>query len=107
MKEVTMYQCEICNELHDSSVKANECEEKGIGVPIGKIGDEIDHLEGYMDDFDIPVYRPCKIVGIRIDNHDVKYELCEIDNEGNLWQELCTFEIGQDEYLFSVNGEEE
>jgi hypothetical protein len=89
MREVTMYMCEICNEIHNSPLEAVECEKRGKETPLKKIHETVEYemkVGGGFDSF----YIPLRIGSIDDAEHYIIYKLEECDEVNEDWYEFTS-----------------
>lgn len=86
MKEVKMYQCEICNEYFELKQSAIDCENDGKEYPIIEIGDEVLKIikmgGGWSDQ-----HAPLKLSSIEDKGHYLVYRFLEWDSNEDEWYE--------------------
>lgn len=79
MKKVTMYKCEICNEIYESGSEALNCESKGEEEPLANIGNIVDfYLDTGDADYD-QFAANLRIYKITQEGHNCIYEFEEKD----------------------------
>lgn len=86
MKEVKMYQCEICKEVYYERKDAIECESEGKESPLAEIGQEC-WYEVKMGGGWSPFHIPVRILEIEDEGHYIKYNLEEYDEHEQEWYE--------------------
>lgn len=86
MEEITMYQCEICNEVYFNQDEALECERKGKEVPLVKVGQHVEYEVRVGGGFD-PFYVEMRVKNIEDKGHFLVYHLEEYDEDENEWYE--------------------
>jgi ribosomal protein L40E len=86
LKEVTRFQCEICNCEYKNPTDALKCESRGIEKPLLDVGKEI--------------YEDFRIKQIKISGHDIHYILDYYDSDLEDWE--CGHEIYCNDELLNI-----
>ena len=84
MKEITMYECEICKEAYRDKEKAIACEQKGKEIPLIQVGETVQY-EMQMGGGFSPFYVKMRIIKIKDDGHSLKYYTETYDEEDKEW----------------------
>lgn len=83
MKEVVVYQCEICCKTYESKNEATECESNGKLNPIDCVGKMGNYLTNIYKEKEF--YYPIKVLEYKQNGHSNIY-LCEIGYHEGDWE---------------------
>lgn len=89
MKELTVYQCELCKELHIARDEAIECESQGEEIPLVKVGQMVEYEQKVEGGFP-PFYESWRVRDIENKGHYLVYILEEYYEEYEEWYESKT-----------------
>lgn len=96
MKAVTMYECEICNELYENESDAIKCESRGKEKALANVGDIVDfYLDTGNADYD-EFANNLRISNITKEGHHCEYEFQEKNSLG-IWEDSWSYKCHNNE----------
>lgn len=96
MKEITMYECEICNEAYREYEEAHECESRGKEISLVKVGGDVEYEITMGGGFG-NIYIPLRVKTIEDTGHYFIYRFEEEYDNGE-WDESMHSVYGNDEF---------
>lgn len=93
MKEIMMYECDICKEVYRDKEEAISCEKRGKETPLVQEGETIQyaiHVDGGFPSY----YVDMRVREIEEKGHYMMYYAGEYDEEKGRWVEDSLFSVG-------------
>ncbi|MGZ9868179.1 hypothetical protein ACU3L3_07130 [Priestia endophytica] len=99
MREVTMYECGICQEIYNEPKYALECERMGKEKALAKVGDLVEYkVEGNIPNFFVEL----RIKTIEDRGHCVEYLFEQYDRDRKDWIDFSYNVYGNIDFKYLV-----